>query len=492
MVSFNKCNEILKTLPIGYYLGHAIDCTLEDGERTYFDPINGRIVVGYKLLPLKEIEETDPELEDNIRCMLYHEVSHAILTPDMYNTDYLNIFEDQRIETLLKTFFHRVDFESFVRKVNEHFEPTIPKSADELYYNIVRFGEGPEEFVKERDELIKKYASLNRRSSRSEAVPYKTKVKEFYEKILDSFEEIKKEMEFEMNGKSESDEESESKSKAKSESETEMPMMGKMSEDAEKEREELDRERIERIVKDSIKNVVEQYSNKKLTSQIKLIIENAQRKKRNRGSAVNGYSGKINPKLINRPGKIENYKWWQKPAVNSESKRYDKIQLNLFCDVSGSFRNSQYKINELIKSLIKIEEMNKDFTFTLVMMGDTNRIAKRNERVVHCNEGNALTNDILDIYKQVQTPNTTIYNLVVFDGDAQSFDNLGSYGCSVARRENKKAWSAWNHPNCIIISDYENETNFDRYSPNATRIYTVNYTTELENNIIKSLGLLFK
>ena len=57
--------------------------------------------------------------------MLYHELSHVILTPrtifvrrNEEERDIINIFEDERIETLLQKFYIKVDFKDFVKQFN--------------------------------------------------------------------------------------------------------------------------------------------------------------------------------------------------------------------------------------------------------------------------------------------------------------------------------------------------------------------------------------
>ena len=80
----------------------------------------------------------------------------------------------------------------------------------------------------------------------------------------------------------------------------------------------------------------------------------------------------------------------------------------------------------------------------------------------------------------------------MFDGDAQSFDSYNRDTVKRMKAEHEKAWSAWNHPNCVIISDPSNKSKFDKWASSAKRIYTYNYTAEFESNIIKALEMLFK
>ena len=499
MVSFEKVKSIMDTLPIGYYLGHKIDLELENGMQSYHDPIENKIVIGYQLLPdIKTDGITDDEMENNIRCMLYHEISHAILTPIEKVTDIVNIFEDERIETLLSGFYHRVNFKEFIKKVNGHKGPETPKTPRDMFYDVVRYREGKEEYIKIVEDIIKKYASMNRRSGSGTWMRYVADIEYLYNLIEKEFESIKDDTEEPpagMKAKSDNPEKTEENKDTTKEPDTE----------TEEEKEEPDeicdmplkdlteeeREAIREIVKESLERVLTTYDNTVLTSKLYNIIDNATRKKKYVAGAINGYSGTLDPKQVRKMGNQDNYKWWTKPTQNGNGNRYDKLHLNLFVDVSGSFMGSEIKINEMIKALTEVENKNKDFTFTLIKMGNTNRIAPKAERKVTCREGNHLTNDIIDIYKKVQEHNSACYNLVVFDGDAQSFD-LCPGRVREMREKNQKAWTAFNSKNCTIISDYENQRQFDKYSPSAKRIYTTHYTEELENNIIKSLELLFR
>ena len=41
--------DILKTLPIGYYLGRNINVVLDNGANSFFDPIADKITIGYEM-----------------------------------------------------------------------------------------------------------------------------------------------------------------------------------------------------------------------------------------------------------------------------------------------------------------------------------------------------------------------------------------------------------------------------------------------------------
>lgn len=518
MITFNKVNEILKTLPVGYYLGGAIDCTLEDSDQSYHSPVENKIVIGYKQLPLGKLNEDDPEVENMVRCMLYHEVSHAMLTPKMSMTGYMNIFEDQRIETLLKGFYHRVNFEEFVRKVNDHTKPETPKTADEYYYQIVRFGEGPQTFVNWRDRIISDWSTINSTSHGWKVSAYEQKVEELYDAIVKDFNQFNQPQQNqsqtqgqESGMQSGNQSNSQTQTDNEKDEETKNPTAPQANNNDSRDQEKVDGqiakgalldpnrkvdapnapsaprqnelEMKQQDVHQRIPQLVNFNNNAALKSQVKTIFENARKKKGMQAGALKTYSGKLNPKLINRPGKVETYKWWEKANQNSDSNRFAKIQLNLFCDVSGSFYQSEKKLNDLIASLIDLEKTNKDFSFNVVKVGWTVRLDK--DRQVKCEEGSCLKMNVIDIYKSLQTPNTSIYNLVVFDGDIQE---------GILRWErDQRAFGAFNHQNCIVISDPSNQEPLDRYAPNAKRVYTKgDYAAEFETNVLAALRLLVR
>ena len=79
MVEFKQAKQILDTLPISFYLKRKIKADLKDENTSYCDIYNDEIVVGLKQFANASVSENDAE--SDIRCLLYHEVSHALLTP---------------------------------------------------------------------------------------------------------------------------------------------------------------------------------------------------------------------------------------------------------------------------------------------------------------------------------------------------------------------------------------------------------------------------
>ena len=223
MLSFTEVNEILRTLPTGYYLKDRIEHRLDaQSTATYYDPMKFEIVISYPMIAnIKNISA-----EEDIRCLLYHETSHAMLTPKnlysaaddisdaiyysqtkimleknqqlakdissgKFNTngkiigsvtdllydkfkplyssnqirDLINIFEDQRIETLNKNVFLKVDFQSFTKKLNNYNPTDKPKDFQSFFYHVVRFNDMEPEIVKMVYNTIYKLSNINSSSN---------------------------------------------------------------------------------------------------------------------------------------------------------------------------------------------------------------------------------------------------------------------------------------------------------------------------------------
>ena len=384
------------------------------------------------------------------------------------------------------------------------------------FYQIVRYNEGPKQFVNQVFEIINNAKDILRFTSRVESYRYFSQVINLYFDIEDYYktkseednpEETGEESGIGTSSNKKSDNSDDSKEKLDLDGEESSTCSVKVdlnATDSTKEGSELISEKeLEEIInkidnaideiKDKLKTRIlpsdSNYLNKSLDKQVNEIILNAKRKKGLTASSHQSHYGKVNPKYVGRK-RIEDYRWCDK-SLNGEKAGSSKLQLNLFVDISGSFGGSEWKINELLYSLNQLQRKNKDFICRLVTMGDKN-ILRDKITIVKCCEGNYLLNEIIDIYKRCQGIGNTNYNIVVFDGDAQSFDFWNAAYASRMRLENEKAYSAWNHPNCVIISDPSNQDKFDKWAPAAKRIYTYNYVSKLEENIIKALKMLFK
>jgi len=199
-VAFEVVKEIYKTLPTGYYLGRKINHRLVDNTMaTYYDPLKDEIVVSYPLIA-RALDAADDTLftknyglDSLVRGLLYHEISHAILTPTnlfkyapaQRNHNVVNVVEDERIETLLATTFLKVNFKKNCIVIN-NYRGEKPTSAWDAFYQLVRYHKGEYEWVERLTDLIIRYKDINATTDwRSEY--YVDEILEFYNDFVEAW-----------------------------------------------------------------------------------------------------------------------------------------------------------------------------------------------------------------------------------------------------------------------------------------------------------------
>jgi hypothetical protein len=108
------------------------------------------------------------------------------------------------------------------------------------------------------------------------------------------------------------------------------------------------------------------------------------------------------------------------------------------------------------------------------------RILSKNKRSVKCNDGNWMNQSYIDCYKKVQEVNAENYNIIVFDGQA-------------ADKYCSKYFTAFNHHNATIVSDYSNADYLKKYCKGANVILVSgDYAKYLEDNVCKALRLAIR
>ena len=184
-ISYAYVKAIFDTLPIGYYLGRKIDTTLSKKSLdSYYKPMADTITISAPCI-LAACNNSnyinDLNVEELIRGLLYHEISHVILTGknfiNVFNhrfgeksskrTKYqtvFNIVEDERIETLLKDYYMNTNFRKNIFIIN-NFKGQPPMTKDEEFYQLVRFHIGDQKWIDKLGNLITQYKDLNAESS---------------------------------------------------------------------------------------------------------------------------------------------------------------------------------------------------------------------------------------------------------------------------------------------------------------------------------------
>ena len=509
MIQFNEAEKILKQLPVAYYLKRKLDVKLDYSYTSYIDIMNDKLVVSYY-----QLAQLNTTTEEDVRCCLYHEVSHAFLTPlKIKNSDIFNIFEDERIETICKHYYLDTDFKLFVFKTN-NYHGEAPKDARQFFYQIVRYRLGPSQFVNRVPELINKYKLLNRNSDGLVCANYTDEVSQFYREVEDYWNtnQTKKEEEKENSNAKEEKEENNSNSNSVTKT-----CNTNKEEEKEEENTNIDKQTVKEATKDNSNNVVKDNDDENAEKQvINNAIENLNRQfdsmndenfqqeineilfskakvNKMNGSAINAYSGMFDVRSVVR----QDYKYFVQKNRAGNVKRFSKVKLNLFIDDSGSFCNSENIVNKMLYNLAMLERKTPDFEFDVVTMDVGEKLLKKDERKLYCSNCNLLDKDIFNLFDKVQKKDATNINIVMFDGNA--FSNLfATYGLSYhAAKQSIKQYAcnfaAFNKADTIIISDYANKDYIEEYCKSAKKIFvTNNYAKLLVKNVVDNLKCCLK
>lgn len=497
-----ETKAIADALPIGIYAKRRIRCSLREDENTsFYSPMTDEIIISYPQITcaLKMTPE-DEDKEVAIRSMLYHEVSHAILTG--WNgrvTDQFNIFEDERIETVLNDFYLDVDFAKQVYRINgiqSNDDLKAPKNALDAFYQLVRFHKGDADLLDRVKKLLVKYAPLSKTMLN---LPSGDSWWDYNREINDLFNEVKKRFGEPPVSENDGGEGEDGDGSGKS-GDSGKSKDGKGKKDKSG-MTDGDGKKVAIDVKDAIKKALEAGADGDMIEILKemnslekvfsdgvapaydddlykkfdVIISNFN-KKNNSGASLTGYSGVFNPRSAGR----EDYRYFDRKATVNGTNKFGTFHLNLFLDNSGSFCDNAPIVNAVLGALVRLEKVNRNFSFDVVHCGVGEELITDKAKIgLTCDDGTKLDYDAIELYRKLQKPSTYNYNIVLYDGSCYD------------RRYND-AFKAFNHSNTTIISDISNREEIERYAPNAKQIITKHYTENLLNNIVDTLARAFR
>ncbi len=437
-ISYATINEIYKKLPVGYYLKRNIETELsKTSEDSYFDLIEDKIVISYPTIEyaLKNTTEeiSSTYLESIVRGLFYHELSHVLCTPktmfnpcyyrDKKEKDIMNIVEDERIETICSNFYMNVNFKKNIMLLNNwHGEPAT--TADEAFYQLVRYHELnslDNKWLLRLEYLLKNYSLMyaesvvNTNYINSVRMFYYDFIKEFNKKVNNNINKKSKEIKQSTfyNSNNNTDDKNINESIDINDDTTSKNTFNIDEYLSNKKPFKLSTYGL------AIKNqILEAYINKytdfELQNQLNDIIYKKLKKQKNLGSAINSYSGKLNPRSVVR----EDYKWWNQNNRQGHIKRFSKVHFNLYIDNSGSFKENDIKMNKFIHALNNI--VNSEFTFDVITINTTICEWPDTHRLFRSIGGTELSNNIAPIIKNHNKLNAEVYNIVVFDGKAHN------------------------------------------------------------------------
>lgn len=494
------CQQILDTLPIGYYAGRKINVTLDEKESTsFYSTMEDSIVISLPIIAdrLKNASE-NINSENAVRSMLYHEVSHAILTPPTLRvTDISNIFEDERIETLLRNYYKDVDFR---QQLLDLFGGNPPKATDAVsaFYNAVRFGISNADIQERINEIIKRYSPMDRTADEAYSWHYFYEINKLYRLIAKRYEEAPEEFQPKTGSGSGAEVKGDIKNSPKNENgednkngeDNNNSVNEPKGDENEAEGDFLEGRPIykknlnpQNIASVLSKNVNLDYHQikelEKFQKAVEVIISNFN-KKNNSGCGINAYSGIFNPRAVAR----QDYRYFDKPITTNGNNKYGSCHLNLIIDCSGSFSPNERLTNNILAVLSEIERKNKNFSLDVSFINTKFRTCKTvRERCFVATDGNKVPKNMKQILLEQQKPQTCNYNIILFDGDAMS-DEGTDYGTRI------KKFKAFDMKQTTLITDRQNEPYIKDFT--ATKvIYTRDYTDELIKHILNALTVAF-
>lgn len=503
-LTFAKCESIVNTLPIGFYTGRRIGITLDkDAETSFYDPMEDKIVVSYPIIAMrmKQTSEGTCDEEEAVRSMLYHEVSHAILTPakELRNSFQLNCMEDERIETVLRHYYHGVDFRKQLLDIHGGHVPQA-KDVQSAFFNAVRFGLGTSKVQKEVNRIINEYAKMNRNTRRWDlngAGYYEDEVNELYKLVRKEFKENPEE--FQPQGGSgkgkpqEMDKMSNTKLNGKEQANECENENGEGENGEPKESEsykgephecELTPDEVQKMVGASLgghpdldKAQVAKLAEFQKT--VEMIIGNFNKKNKG-GSGINAYSGVFNPRAVAR----KDYRFFERAMTTQGNNKFGTCHLNLIIDSSGSFCGNVPLTNGILAVLSEIERKNRNFSMDVAFINhDFHLCESVRERKMVADGGNDIPDNMKEILMKLQKPQTCNYNIVLFDGDAIC-NRWGNY-------DGNKLFGVFDMKQTTLITDPDNEQYMNPPFTSAKVVVTQNYTKELIDHIIHALTIAF-
>lgn len=519
--SFIEIENIVKTLPVGYYIGRNVPLTLTNEESSYYMPMDDKAFISYPMLKnvMRKVESklNNENIEKFTRTLVYHEISHAFITPkSLVINNIMNVFEDERIESICRNYYKGVDFKEMLMFMNDWDGKTEPihDSPLSVWYSLVRYHLGKPRFLIKVANLLKKYQKLHRFSKYRLCCDYKDEVMALYKEVEEDFfkdklekqkkaEEQMNAVEEELqnnnsgmdmsagndNGAKEFNETNKAKPENVSQSEEELSPEELREKHLEKRPNETSDEFLQklfenmtRVADEEIKTLFESsqvYVNPEIQERLTNIILTHKKIAKSNAVAINAYSGVFNPMSVVR----DDYKWFVQQNRQGNVKQFSKIKLNLFIDISGSFYSNEQIVNQILFALNKLEQTDPNFKFDLITMNTEFELKSRNKREIICYGGNNIPEYANDIIKRVQDKQCMNYNIVLFDGDALT-DNYS--------KNKGKQFEFFNIRNTVMILDYSNFKYANKYCKNVKQIYTDRYTEELIDQICVALNFLFK
>lgn len=524
VISIPTIKLIFNTLPTGYYLGRRITSVLDDNSAdSYYDPANDKIVVSLSTIAstCEKANLEEDKVEEVIRGLIYHELSHVILSGKIFtnvatnydyfkkNFDVLNVFEDERIETICKDYYMNTNFKKNIVLING-WDGTPSNDVFKSFYEVVRFHSGAPEWVEKVKDLIVKYSYLNPDEDWWNWKAYFDSILDLYNKYKSYFENLPKEnipqekfdsfTTTENNGSSNMNSTQDDKIEKQDigssngegielndkepfnneanptnnhTSEDEKEVKDKEDDIKGEDQEEIENFEIpenEELINKALTNFIDKYEDAIMETTLRRLIEMANAKKGMFEGSRRGYAGKVSPKLCGR----EDYQWFIRHNNGGSLTGMSKIHFNLFIDSSGSMSHNEVKVNKLLRAISRIKSNSFDFDVITI---DTDITEWASMKEYKANGGTRLSNAIAPVIRNHQIPGCSNYNIVVFDGEAH-----GKYN------KKEEPFRHFDTPNSILVVDSDNKNFVSRIKQAKVVVIDDNYVDKFIDEVFNLLS----
>ena len=213
-LSTDELQEYCTMLPLAYYAGRAIKVEASNETLSSANVVNDVIYISRSQVNnvLRQLDHVDPSV---IRSLVYHEVSHVILTPRQFynatrevcwrNQKYAafqsnpkfkqietnvfwlcNAFEDERIECLMRNTYMDVNFYDNNCKINKWTKPHLADNVNNVFFEVIRMHEisckgfNWRKYYNRSRQLILKWSMLQPNSSLNDVAAYCNDIFDLY------------------------------------------------------------------------------------------------------------------------------------------------------------------------------------------------------------------------------------------------------------------------------------------------------------------------
>lgn len=523
--------KYVASCPISFYLHRKMKIELDPtGSASSYYPYEDRIKISFSQLE-KEIEGIpDEEADTMIRSNVYHEVSHALLTPkdllhfyDAEDAQIMNIFEDERIETIAQSVFYNVNFKKSIKHLLRNLKD-MPPTEVAYFFLVVRLDKGKEEDVEKKNKIVEDFSRMTRETDDSYVLRrYVEAVQNFYkecaahaysyfEDYRDSFlsrEELIRRYQDDGDSDNTSMPEEERrrivifvangmkavrkpKKPSNDEDDDEEIIIVVQSDDGDGDgNDDKNKEKGEKGDSNSnsnghghgqgyggpnAKTMLGAMPKKdpNLESRIKTILEKIKIKSRNEPQAR--YSGVLKPR--NLAVRTD----WRIFSRKLDTGVKHKLHLTLVVDNSGSYNCSKDITNQLINSLAEVSDENPNFKIDVIKVGDTDELAQsRTEMFIDCTHGTAFgaSHRFPEMWKSVQSKDDEFRNMTIVMFDGYCYYN----------NETLRSLKAIDDKNTVVIYEDDNKNLFESNLTQAKKIYVDNdFSNHLIDESLKALS----